>query len=87
MFTRRVRHNQNTGQEVSTIVRPRGAWFAQPVGAGAYFAPPLARGVMDTNGDFIYLLAPTPTQHSNPRYGGTARVTGGNEHLTTTIFG
>ena len=87
MFTRNVStHNQNTNATPNAVVRPSGAWFAQPVGAGAYFNPPVPRSIRDTNGDYIYLLARTPTQHSNPRFQGKARVSGGNENLQTTIF-
>lgn len=86
MFTRSVEHNGRTQVAPNAIVRPRTGWFSNPVNSGYYFNPPTPVGIRDTNGDYVYLLANTPTQHSNPRYQGKARVTGDNEHLTTTIF-
>jgi hypothetical protein len=88
MFTRDVsRHNVNTTPPPNAIVRPRTGWFSQPTGAGSYFNPPTPRSIRDTNGDYIYMVANSPTEHSNPRFQGTAHVAGGNERLTTTIFG
>jgi hypothetical protein len=88
MFTRDVsEHNVNTTPPPNAIVRPRTGWFSQPTGAGSYFGPPAPRAILDTNGDYIYLLASSPTQHSNPRYQGSRNVEGGNTNLQTTIFG
>lgn len=82
MMTRPLRHNQATQFAPNAVARNYpSSLFADPV--GAVFSPPLPRGIRDTNGDFIYILANSPTQHSNPRYGGTRYV---NQRLTTTIF-